>query len=185
TRSKQIITLPARITRWKGQEDFIEVVAKLKDEVPNLHGLIVGETKQDKFDFLDDLKNKAKKLGVDDRITFTEHRTDLREIMAISNIVMSLSHQPEAFGRTTIEALSLGIPVIGYAHGGVGEQLSSILPEGCVSPGNIDETSELTLKWLKSVPVVPHSNSFTLQKMLETTLSVYQNVAMTKIGSQN
>ncbi len=185
TRSKQIITLPARITRWKGQEDFIEVIAKLKDKVPNLHGLIVGETKQDKFNFLDDLKNKAKELGVYDQITFTEHRTDLREIMAISNIVMSLSHQPEAFGRTTIEALSLGIPVIGYAHGGVYEQLSSILPEGCVTPGNIDATSALTLKWLKFAPVVPNSSSFTLKKMLETTLSIYQNLVFAKTGPNN
>jgi glycosyltransferase involved in cell wall biosynthesis len=154
TRGKKLITLPARITRWKGQEDFIDLMARIKDQIPDAHGLLVGETKKGKEGFLDELKAKAVKLGVADRVTFTGHRSDLREIMAISNIVLSLSREPEAFGRTTIEALSLGVPVIGYNHGGVGEQLSTVLPEGGVAVGDIRQASELTRRWLTTPPRV-------------------------------
>ena len=39
-------------------------------------------------------------------------------------------HIPEAFGRTVIESIKLGVPVIGYDHGGVGEQLKHVFPSG-------------------------------------------------------
>jgi len=176
TQGKKLLTLPARITRWKGQEDFIELLARIKGEVPDAHGLIVGETKDRKEKFLAELKAKAAALGMSDHITFTGHRSDLREIMAISKIVFSLSREPEAFGRTTVEALSLGIPVIGYNHGGVGEQLSSVFPQGCVMAGNIGLAAQLTRQWLQACPKIPLSQPFTLNRMLETTLAVYKEL---------
>lgn len=177
TQGKKLLTLPARITRWKGQEDFIELLARLKGSHPDVHGLIVGETKKGKEHFLDELKARADELGVTGRLTFTGHRSDLREIMAISSIVFSLSREPEAFGRTTVEALSLGVPVIGYAHGGVGEQLAAILPEGGVAVGNIDAATEKTANWLNTPPVLAPNQPFTLKRMLSLTLSVYREFA--------
>jgi len=152
------------------------LLARIKGEVPDAHGLIVGETKDRKEKFLAELKAKAAALGMSDHITFTGHRSDLREIMAISKIVFSLSREPEAFGRTTVEALSLGIPVIGYNHGGVGEQLSSVFPQGCVMAGNIGLAAQLTRQWLQACPKIPLSQPFTLNRMLETTLAVYKEL---------
>jgi glycosyltransferase involved in cell wall biosynthesis len=176
TQGKRLLTLPARITRWKGQEDFIELLACIKDEVPDAHGLIVGETKGRKEHFLEELKAKAAALGVADRVTFTGHRSDLREIMAISKIVFSLSREPEAFGRTTVEALSLGIPVIGYNHGGVSEQLHAILPGGRLPIGHVMDSADLAVEWLNCSPEVPASQPFTLERMLNNTLKVYEEL---------
>lgn len=180
TRGKKLVTLPARITRWKGQEDFIELVARIKDRAPDAHGLVVGETKKGKGRFLDELKAKAVTLGVADRVTFTGHRSDLREIMAISNIVLSLSREPEAFGRTTIEALSLGVPVVGYSHGGVGEQLTTVLPEGGLPVGDVGRVSDLVQRWLVEPALVARQQPFTLEHMLKTTLSVYKELTADK-----
>lgn len=180
TKSKFLITLPARITRWKGQEDLILVLAELKNKIPNLHALIVGEIKSDKLDFYIELKNKAKKLGLQDMITFTSYRSDVKEIMAISDIVLSLSHDPEAFGRTTIEALKLGIPVIGYNHGGVEEQLSEVFPEGKVRARNFHAVARLINDWQENMPIVPRSSAFDLETMLKNTLSVYEKAQLSK-----
>lgn len=176
TQGKTILTLPARITRWKGQEDFIDMLARIKDEVPDAHGLVVGETKDRKDHFLAELKAKAAALGVADRITFTGHRNDLREVMAISKIVYSLSREPEAFGRTTVEALSLGIPVIGYNHGGVSEQLQAILPGGCIAVGHVLDAAQLTVNWLNYAPEVATDQPFTLERMLGSTLKTYDEL---------
>jgi glycosyltransferase involved in cell wall biosynthesis len=183
TKGKKLITLPARITRWKGQEDFIELMAQIKDLAPDARGLIVGETKKGKGHFLDELKAKAVKLGVDDRLTFTGHRSDLREVMAISDIVLSLSRVPEAFGRTTIEALSLGVPVIGYNHGGVSEQLAAVLPDGRVPVGNIMHAAELTQRWLVAPPAIPNKHPFTLERMLAFTLSTYHELSRNRLSA--
>jgi glycosyltransferase involved in cell wall biosynthesis len=176
TENQQILVLPARVTKWKGQEDFIELVAQLKKHKVNIHALIVGEVKKGKSNYLKKLEEKAKKLGVSKMLTFVGHRDDMREIMAISTIVYSLSLEPEAFGRTTIEALSLGVPVIGYSHGGVSEQLAAILPEGQIDVGNIAEATMLTLRWLRQPPVVGKNTVFTLNNMLQKTMSVYQEL---------
>lgn len=180
TRGKKLLTLPARITRWKGQEDFLELLTLIKVAMPDVHGLIVGETKDRKERFLAELRNKAESIGIADRVTFTGHRSDLREIMAISDIVLSLSREAEAFGRTTLEALSLGVPVVGYVHGGVGEQLAVILPVGSIPVGDIGAAAERVRQWLTAPPAVPAEHPFTLQRMLEKTLEIYLQLAHPK-----
>jgi glycosyltransferase involved in cell wall biosynthesis len=175
--NKKILTLPARISSWKGQEDFIDLISQIKIHRTDFHAFIVGETKDGKSNFLKKLKKKIDKNNLGDMITITGHRDDVREIIAISNIVYSLSLEPEAFGRTTIEALSMGIPVIGYAHGGVDEQLDRILPEGRIGVGNIPEAAMLTLDWLNKSPNVPTNNFFTLKRMLDNTVAIYEELA--------
>ena len=174
---RKIIVLPARITRWKGQEDFIQLMQKLVDAGHDLHGLIVGEAHPRRREFMQELQRQCRDLGLDDRITFTGHRGDLKEIMAVSDIVLSLSREPEAFGRVTLEALSLGKPVIAYDHGGVSEQMAAILPEGAIPVCDIDAASDKAATWLAHPPEVPTQNPFTLERMLSSTLKVYLELA--------
>lgn len=176
TREKKLLTLPARVTKWKGHDDFLQLLAMVKKYRNDVHALIVGEVKDDKNDYLARLKKSVSQLGIEDMITFTGHRTDLKQIMSISALVYSLSQQPEAFGRTTIEALSLGTPVIAYDHGGVSEQLTNILPEGLVAIGNVDQVASLTLHWLDHPPQVRENSLFTLGKMLTDTIDLYQEL---------
>ena len=123
-----------------------------------------------------ELEERSKLAGVDRHLTFISHRSDLREIMAVSDIVYSLSREPEAFGRVSLEALSLGKPLIAYDHGGVKEQLAAILPIGAVPVGNIEQAARKTLRWLESPPQVPEQNPFTLERMLTATLDVYSEL---------
>ena len=171
---KVVVTLPARITAWKGQEDFIACMQSLKAKGLVVHGLIVGEVHPKKQVFLSLLKNRIADLGLDDDITFTGHRSDLQNVLASSNIVLSLAKIPEAFGRTTIEALSMGIPVIGYNHGGVAEQLAITFPEGQVSVGDTQAVVDKIILWQQNMPKVNTLHPFTLQLMCEQTLQIYQ-----------
>jgi glycosyltransferase involved in cell wall biosynthesis len=174
TKGKIIFTLPARITRWKGQDDFIKLIKEITLINPNIHGLIVGDEKN-KHKFTKDLKEKIKSLKIRKQITFVGHRKDLREIMSISKIVFSLSKEPEAFGRISLESLSLGIPVIAYSHGGVEEQLKKLLPNGLVGIGKIDAVKNLAIRWISKPPKIRKNTFFTIEKMLENSLAVYKN----------
>ncbi len=133
---KRLIVLPGRITRLKGHHDFIRLLAELKARVPDIHGVVVGEAEARHHPYLAELEAAAKENGLENDLTFTGHRGDLREIFSVSSLVLSLSTQPEAFGRTVLEALALGVPVAGYAQGGVGELLSMMFPAGKVEAGD-------------------------------------------------
>ncbi|AUZ85715.1 glycosyl transferase [Methylophaga nitratireducenticrescens] len=183
TRNKILLCLPARITRWKGQQDFIELIAALSKINPQVHGLIVGETKPGKKRYLQEITDQIAELNMQSHFTFTGHRSDIREIMAISHIVYSLSTEPEAFGRIPLEALSLGRPVIAYNHGGVAEQLNRILPAGLVTPRDKTALQAKSLQWLITPPEVPKNQEFSLQSMLENTLAIYHSLAVPEKAS--
>lgn len=175
--NKTLITLPGRLTRWKGQQDFLQIIARLKDNNTDIHGLIVGGPQTGKRHYVDELNMLVNKLGLQGRITFTGQRSDLKEIMSISTIIMSLSTEPEAFGRTALESLCLGVPVIGYAHGGTGEILESIFPAGKIAKHDINAAAELIMDFIKNRPLVPDKNPYTLQQMLDTTIGIYEELA--------
>ncbi len=174
TKGKMLVTLPGRVSRLKGQHDLLTLLNRLKADMPNVHGLIVGEVKPGKEAYLAELKAAAVRLGIEENVTFTGHRSDLREIMAISTLVLSLSTEPEAFGRVSLEALSLGIPVVAYGHGGVGEQLQKLLPEGHVDVGDMAQLVARTSTWLRKPPMLKEHHDFSLENMVNNTLSIYQ-----------
>ena len=184
TKNKIILTLPARITRWKGQEDFISMIKGIIINHSNVHGLIVGDEDK-KHKFTKELSAKIKKLGLNQNITIIGHRKDIREIMSISKIVFSLSREPEAFGRVSLESLSLGIPVIAYSHGGVKEQLVKLLPSGLIKVRGVNDAIWLAIKWIKKSPKIKQNNFFTLEKMLQNTLSVYKKIIKEREANLN
>jgi glycosyltransferase involved in cell wall biosynthesis len=170
------LLMPARLTRWKGQADFIQLIAKLIGLGRPVHGLIVGEPHPSKLGYLDELKALGTTLGVSEHLSFLGHRSDLREIMAISALVYSLSTDPEAFGRVSLEALALGKPVVGYSHGGVAEQLNAIFPQGLVAVGNLNATLATTLHILDHRLKPAGIGPFTLRRTLEATTEIYQRL---------
>jgi len=173
-----LLTLAGRITRLKGHEDLLKLLARLRDRGIRAHGLIVGGTDPRKTSYAEEMKALAASLQLTDRVTFTGHRGDLKQIYAISSIVLSLSTTPESFGRTVAEALSIGTPVVGYSHGGVAEILAAQFPEGAVETGNLDALTETVTGLLTRTPrPVPGPNVFEKSEMLRKTLEAYESVA--------
>lgn len=171
-----VLTLPGRITSLKGHDDLFQAVALLREHGLPAHGLIVGGVHPRKKAYKRALEQKAIEKGIIEEVTFTGARADLREILSISDVVLSLSARPESFGRTALEALSLGRPVIGYDYGGVGEQLKVLFPEGAVPPGDVQEVVRTILTWGARPPEPRRGNPFTLEAMLRKTVAVYDEL---------
>ena len=174
---RYVITLPARITRWKGQLDFIEIIAKLVQEKSNVHGIIAGGAESRQVPYLDELKAKVRSLSLDKHISFIGHRNDLREVMSISNLVMSLAREPEAFGRTALEALALGVPVVAYDHGGASEVLNRMFPQGLVKALDKDAVKLKVIQFKQKSPKVAEALPFPISAMLDATLKLYSELA--------
>ena len=175
-RGARVLTLPGRITRLKGHDDFIELIARLREQGREVNGLIVGGEDPHRRRYARDLR-RAAAARAGDRIIFTGHRSDIREVYAASDIILSLSKRPESFGRTVLEALSMGVPVIGYDHGGVGELLEAMLPEGRVTLGDREALTARAAAMLDQRPQVRPNKCFLLSSMLEQTLAIYEQMA--------
>jgi glycosyltransferase involved in cell wall biosynthesis len=173
---QSLLTLAGRITRLKGHEDFLRLLGRLKDQHVAVHGLIVGGADPRRTAYADEMRSLVESLGLEGRVTFTGHRSDLKQIYAASTAVFSLSSKPESFGLTVAEALSIGTPVIGYNHGGVAEILAAEFPEGAVECGNLDKLTERVL-WLLQQQPVPGPNVFDKGTMLRRTIAVYESVS--------
>jgi glycosyltransferase involved in cell wall biosynthesis len=173
---KIVLLLPGRITRWKGQEDFIQLISHLRKNGMDVHGLMAGETHVKKVNFETELRDLAARLGVTDDVTFLGNRRDLKEVMAVSDLVLSLSHDPEAFGRVSLEAMALGKPVVAYNHGGVHEQLRESFPQGLVEPNDQVAMAAKTMEILHSKDRPNLDGKFTLATMLESNYAIYQEL---------
>ena len=174
---RRIVTLPARLTRLKGHLDFVRLVAGLRARGIDAHGLVVGGEDPRRRRYAAEVRREVEARGLTHRIDFLGHRPDLREILAVSDLSVSLSSTPESFGRTVLEALSLGCPVVGYAHGGVVEILEAMYPAGAVAPGDLDAALDAAARSLTAPGPIASAPQFDLSRMLDRTLALYRRLA--------
>jgi glycosyltransferase involved in cell wall biosynthesis len=172
-----LLTLPARGTRLKGHADAIELLAALKARGIDARLLLLGVREAGREEYCAELEKLAIERGVTEQVVLSAPRTDVREIYAISALILQLSTRPESFGRTVTEALSLCRPVIGYAHGGVGELLAELYPAGRVPPGDLAKLTERAGELLRVAPAIAPLPAYRLIDMQSATLTVYEELA--------
>jgi glycosyltransferase involved in cell wall biosynthesis len=168
-----LLTLPGRGTRLKGHHDAIRLLAALRAQNLDARLLLLGAEQSGRDAYLRELHELARALRVGDVFAISPPRHDVREVMSVSALVLQLSTKPEAFGRTAAEALSLGRPVLGLDHGGVGEILAQHFPAGRVPPQDAATVTQRAFELLRMPPVVPSYRGATLAQMQAATLAVY------------
>jgi glycosyltransferase involved in cell wall biosynthesis len=119
-----------QITPWKAQDDAIRILAIVRREHPGARLLIVGEPKfvaaATRFDnraFVRTLHGLADELGVADSVSWLGEREDVPEILRALDVALVPSWE-EPFGRTVVEAMTMGLPVIATSVGGPGEVIT-------------------------------------------------------------
>jgi glycosyltransferase involved in cell wall biosynthesis len=172
-----LLTLPGRGTRLKGHHDAIELLADLKRRGVEARLLLLGVIEPGREDYLVELRELIRLRGLTSQVVLTPARSDVRDIFAISTLVLQLSSKPESFGRTVIEALSLCRPVLGYAHGGVGELLAELYPAGRVPPRDRERLADRAAELLRVAPPIPPLDNYRLIDMQQATLALYDEVA--------
>lgn len=172
-----LLTLPGRGTRLKGHHDAIELLADLRDRGVAARLLLLGVLEPGREAYAEELRELVRSRGLQSQVVMTPPRDDIRDIYAMSALVLQLSNKPEAFGRTVVEALSLCRPVLGYAHGGVGELLAELYPAGRVPLGDREKLVERAAELLRVAPPIPMLQSYRLADMQQATLELYEEVA--------
>lgn len=168
-----LLLLPGRGTRLKGHADALALVAALRDAGRDVCLWLPGAREPGREAYIAELEAEAAQLGIANRVAFTPPTDAIARAYAASALVLQLSRKPEAFGRTVIEALAVGRPVLGWAHGGVGELLRELQPGGAVAPFDPEALRITAQQLLAHPPPPPVTMPHTLRAMQEATLAVY------------
>ena len=171
-----LLLLPGRGTRLKGHADALRLLAGLRADGIEARLWLPGARDPARAAYVAELEALAAQLRIADALAITPPTAAIAQAYAASDLVLQLSRKPEAFGRTVLEALSVGRPVLGWEHGGVGKLLRRWQPQGAVAP--FDEAALLRGAHAALArgqgPAVTMPD--TLRAMQEATLALYDEL---------
>ena len=186
-KDKKIILLPGRLTTWKGQEVFIEAINLVNIELgyEAFYAVILGSDQG-----RDLYKKKLIRLSEQYRLTkqlrFINHCKDMALAYKVSDIIVSASIEPEAFGRVSVEAQSMEKPIIASNIGGSNETVVDEKTGYLFKAGDAKSLSQKILKTLtidetqlKLIGIEGRKNivqKFNVEKMCFSTYSEYKRL---------
>ena len=186
-KEKKVILLPARLTAWKGHEIFLEALNKLKINEPQKKfiAVILGSDQGRKI-YKKRLIRLVEQYRLINDVIFIDNFELMPIAYKISDIVISSSIEPEAFGRVAVEAQAMEKPIIASNIGGSNETIIDEKTGFLYSAGNSDLLSQklshifdLNDETLKSMGIEGRKNvikKFNVEKMCFSTYSEYKKL---------
>ncbi len=183
----KIILLPGRLTPWKGHEMFLESLKKFKHNFSQIKfkAIILGDDQGRKI-YKKKLLRLVEQYRLIDDVIFIDHMEFMPLAYKISTIVVSSSIEPEAFGRISVEAQSMGKPIIASNIGGSRETIINDKTGFLFEAGNANKLSEklseilnlseLTLSGIGSEGRKNVIAKFDIEKMCFSTYSEYKKL---------
>jgi len=186
-KDRKIILLPGRLTYWKGQEIFIEAInlANMELGYKAFYAVILGND-QGRDLYKKKLIRLSEQYRLSKQIRFIDHCKDMALAYKVSDIIVSASIEPEAFGRVAVEAQSMEKIIIASNIGGSNETIIDEKTGFLYEAGNAKSLSNKILKilnmdetLLKSIGSEGRKNivkKFNVEKMCFSTYSEYKRL---------
>lgn len=175
-----VLFCPARLTRWKGQIEFLHAFKALNR--PDVMGIIAGDA-QGREAYRRELETTVQQLGLEGQIRIVPECKDMPAAYALSTVVVCPSIEPEGFGRVPVESQAMGRPIVATDHGGARETVQHGKTGWLVVPGDIQSMTEglaaaLAARTGESETFAMEARNwvqsrFSLEKMCADTLNVY------------
>jgi len=186
-KEKKIILMPGRLTSWKGQELFIEAINLTKIELgyEAFHAVILGSD-QGRDLYKKKLIRLIEQYRLTNQIKFIEHCDDMALAYKVSDIVVSASIEPEAFGRVAVEAQSMEKMIIASDIGGSNETIINEKTGLLFESGNANSLSKKIIQAITmdetSIELIGKEGrkniikKFNVEKMCFSTYSEYKRL---------
>ena len=185
--NKKIILLPGRLTYWKGQESFLEAINLVNIQLGyEAFQVVILGNDQGRNLYKKKLVRLSEQYRMTKQVKFIDHCKDMALAYKVSNIIVSPSIEPEAFGRVAVEAQSMEKIVIASNIGGSNETVIDEKTGYLFESGNPKSLSENILKvlnlddtTLKTIGIEGRKNvvsKFNVEKMCFSTYSEYKKL---------
>ena len=186
-KEKKIILLPGRLTSWKGQELFIEAInlAKIELGYEAFHAVILG-SEQGRDLYKKKLIRLTEQYRLTNQIKFIDQCKDMALAYQVSDVVVSSSIEPEAFGRVAVEAQSMEKLIIASNIGGSNETIVDEKTGLLFEAGDANSLSQKIIRaitmderTIKLLGIEGRKNvkkKFNVEKMCFSTYSEYKRL---------
>ena len=186
-KEKKLILMPGRLTSWKGQQLFIEAINQVKIELgyEAFHAVILG-SEQGRDLYKKKLVRLTEQYRLTNQIKFIDHCDDMALAYKVSDIVISPSIEPEAFGRVAVEAQAMEKLIIASNIGGSNETIVNGITGFLFETGDVVSLSkkiiqsitmdETSLKLMGKEGRKNIIKKFNVEKMCFSTYSEYKRL---------
>lgn len=169
-----VIIMIAELNENKNQIQLIKAMELLKDNYPDIKALLVGEGEK-----LQELQREVKERGLENKIQFLGFRTDINELINVSNIGVLLSYR-EGLPRNLMELMACGRKMIGTNIRGcrdiiVDETVGAIVLVG-EEQGLAKEIEQLYHTRESEFELSPHLKSYEVESILGQLKQIYTNI---------
>jgi glycosyltransferase involved in cell wall biosynthesis len=184
---KKIVLMPGRLSYWKGQELFIEAINLVNNELgyEAFNAVILGSD-QGRNSYKQKLMGLCQKHNISKQVKFVNHCENMALAYKVSDIIVSPSIEPEAFGRVSVEAQSMEKIIIASNLGGSNETIIDEKTGLLFEAGNAKSLSKKIIKALtmdesslKTIGIEGRKNiieKFNVEKMCFSTYSEYKRL---------
>lgn len=177
---RAVVGCAASLTKWKGQDVLLDAAAHLD---PSVHVDLLGPRFPKDAGFEQQLRERASRADLAGRVRFLGFRDDVLEVMRSWTVAVSASIDPEAVGLTTLEAMSVGIPVVGTDIGAtpaIVDGAGLLVPPGdpramATAISRLLADGDLWRRCHKRGPEVVQA-SYSLDRQLENMLELLQQI---------
>ena len=190
---KRVILLAARLTGWKGQRVLIDAMKILVDHgITDCIAILAGDP-QGRDEYVAELDRRIGELGLTSFVKRVGHCSDMPAAFAVADLVTVPSTEPEAFGRSAVEAEAMERPVIVSDLGAVPETV--LAPPDCrssertgwrVPPNDVRAMADAMMEAL-SLSMSERdelgrrarthaTQNFSLERMTGDTLAIYSEI---------
>ena len=173
-----VISNVGRIEWWKGHDYFVQSMADVVNRQPKTKALLVGgvDSTMRNATYHSHVQEMVRRLGLSQHIIFTGFRSDIPEIMAMSDLVVHSASEPEPFGRVVVEAMLAARPVVATAAGGVLDIVEDRVTGLTVPPKDAPAMAG-AIQYLLQNPATARTMGQRAQEAARTRFSVEQHVA--------
>ncbi|MGH9218123.1 MAG: glycosyltransferase [Vicinamibacterales bacterium] len=189
SRDARLVAVVSRLHRLKGIEDFLDAAVTVAATHPDARFLVVGQPSPvDNVAYLDELSQRARRLGIGDRVIFTGLRDDVPELLSAVDVSVMPSLN-EALSNVLLESMAAGAPVVATDVGGTTEALQHER-NGLLIPAANPGAMAAAIERLLSNPSLARdlgararqsiADKFSLDRMVAATAAVYEDLLVRK-----
>ena len=175
------------IRGWKGHNYFLEAIPFILKEIPKARFVIVGDGPGFK-----EIKDKVRLAGLEDKVVLLGHREDIPQIIAALDVQVLASFKGEGTPQVIPQAFAVKTPIVATKIASIPDLLGNGERGVLIEPKNAVSLAQGVLKIIRNPEIanrlVENANSFclkelTVDKMMDRTISVYQEVAITSLNN--